>query len=376
MAVTTPCLCSREDAQRAIDFKDAPGTVRAQVDRAIQDAARTIEGRLHRKFHPLDATRYFPWPNYQYAFPWRIWFDQHDLIVATAVTAGTVAIGLDKVFLEPVNSGPPFQWLELDRSSTAAFGGNAATPQHSTVITGTWGYSADTDAAGTLAAAITTTTQTAVTVSDASLVGVGDLLIVGAGTGVAPFPASLGYAGALVPLTGERLLVSDRATATTGQTNLSGAATASAADNVIGVTDGTQVHAGEVLTLDAERMLIQFITGNNVTVKRAWDGTVLATHSLGTTLYADRLLTVLRGQQGTTAATWLINAALVRHRPPSLIRDLAIAESASQVLQETSGYARQAGEGQALRAVIGPGVPDLWDKATTAYGRKMRMRVA
>ena len=68
MSVTTPCYCSRVDAQRAIDFKDSLVTT-AQADRAIQSASRNIEGHLHRLFYPWDGTKWFDWPNYQYAYP-------------------------------------------------------------------------------------------------------------------------------------------------------------------------------------------------------------------------------------------------------------------------------------------------------------------
>jgi hypothetical protein len=61
MSVTTPCYCSRVDAQRAIDFKDSLVTT-AQADRAIQSASRNIEGHLHRLFYPWDGTKWFDWP--------------------------------------------------------------------------------------------------------------------------------------------------------------------------------------------------------------------------------------------------------------------------------------------------------------------------
>ena len=61
MSVTTPAYCSREDAQRSIDFQDN-SISNAQLDRAIQDAARNIEGELHRLFYPIDETRFWDWP--------------------------------------------------------------------------------------------------------------------------------------------------------------------------------------------------------------------------------------------------------------------------------------------------------------------------
>lgn len=376
MAISTPCYCTREDVQRAVDFKDS-ALVNTQADRAIASAARDIEGRLKRRFFPEDRARFFPWPNYQYADPWRLWLNQYDLIVCTLLESplGT-SIPLNQVFLEPVNKEPwePFRSVELDRSTNAVWG-TAPSPQHAIVITGTWGYTAEMDSAGTLAAAVTTTSATAITVSDGSLAGIGDLLILDPGRSAAPFPSAAGYAGALQGYTGERVLVTDRATVTTGQTNVSGAATVSNADVAIGVTDGTQIHAGEVLLLDTEQLLVTGVTGNVLTVKRAWNGTVLAAHSLATTLYAYRLLSVLRGQAGTTAATHLNGAAVSRHRPPPLVRDLAIALAINQVESEGSGWARTVGAGDNVRNATGAGLAQMWQDAITAHGRKARTRV-
>ena len=71
MSVTTPCYCSREDVKLALDFTEtAIGNTR--IDRALQSVAREIEAFMHRRFVPQDASRYFDWPNFQYAYPWRI----------------------------------------------------------------------------------------------------------------------------------------------------------------------------------------------------------------------------------------------------------------------------------------------------------------
>src|SRR5258707_12331650 len=177
-----------------------------------------------------------------------------------------------------------------------------------------------------------------------------------------------------VPSDGEVRVVTEKAAVTTGQTNLSGATTASESDVAITVTSGAAINLGEVLLLDAERLLVTDVTGNVVTVVRQWDGTVLATHAGGTTLNPNRSLTVARGQYGTTAAVHLNNAPLSPHRPPALIRDLCIAEGVNRVLQETSGYSRTVRESDSTQPATGDALADLWDEATTAYGRKARSR--
>jgi hypothetical protein len=160
----------------------------------------------------------------------------------------------------------------------------------------------------------------------------------------------------------------------TGQVQQSGVSTASASDVALGVSDGTKFAVGELLLLDSERMLIVDIAGGVLTVKRAYDGSVLGIHS-GATIYAPRLLTVVRGTLGTTAATHLINAAVARQAPPSLVRDLNLAEAANQVLQETSGYALVVGEGDTVRPASGAGLAELWAEVTAGYGRNTRSRV-
>jgi hypothetical protein len=354
MAISTPCYCTREDVKAALDLKETSRS-NVLVDNAIEAAARNVEDITNRRFYPEDATRKFDWPNYQRTRPWRLWLNQNDLISVTAVTSGGTSIPVNQVFLEPVNgsspvSGTPYTYIELDISTSASFSAGA-TWQRSIAITGTWGYSASTAPAGALAVAMNDTTGTVAQVTDSSQVGVGSLILVGT----------------------ERMLVTDRSMITTAQAQLSGVSTAVNSDVSLTVTDGTKYAVGEVLLLDSERMLIVDIGGNTLTVKRAWDGSVLATHS-GATIYAPRSLTVTRGALGSTAATHLISSAITRYAYPALVVELAIAEAENTILQKTSGYSRTVGEGDSLRLASGAGLADIRARAVAAYGRKARQR--
>lgn len=374
--ISRPCYCNRSDVKRALDL-EVTAVDDARIDRALMSVSETIEGQLHRYFYPLDQTQFLSWPNYQYAAPWRFWFDEsggHDLWVMTQLQSpqGT-SIPLNEVFLEPANRKPgwPFTYMELDRSTTATWG-SASTPQHSIWATGTWGWYGP-QPAGTLAASVGTT-DGSVTVTDGSQADAGDLLILDPGTATAPFPTYLGTAGALGALTGERVIVTGKTTAATGLTQSgSGCSTASASDNALATTGAGSLNTGEVLLLDQEQMLITNITAGVATVKRAWNGTVLATHSAAT-VYAYRTLSVLRGQLGTTAASHSSGAAVSKHFPPGLIRDLAIAEALNRIMQETSAYARTVGSGENAMPAPGAGLADLWAEATTVYARKARIR--
>lgn len=378
MSISRPCYCSRLEAQRAVDFKDGMIS-NAQIDRALQSASEMIEGHLQRVFYPYDATKFLDWPNYQYAYPWRYWLDQHDLLVLTSLQSPSgTSIPLWQVFLEPVNNAgrlPPMPYtrIELDRSTVAAWGAGP-TPQHSIVATGTWGFGADTDPGGALAASCLAT-DTTVTVTDSSVIGVGDLIILSFGRGTAPFPAFPGTAGAIQPYTGERVIVSGQSMTATGLTvSGTGCTTINAADNILATSGSGTLNVGEAIQVDGEQMLITGTTTGGFTVARAWNGSVLAAHATSAGISAPRLLTVLRGQLGTTAAAFPSATAISRHRPPSVIRDLAIAETVNRVLQETSGYARQVGEGDNARPAPGMSLADLWDEAETVRGRKNRQR--
>lgn len=350
MSVTEPCYCTRDAVKKALDVK---GTARSDddVDRSIQAASRAVEGQLHRKFYPQDATRYYDWPSYQYAYPWRIWFDAWELAaIPTSVTTGGVAIPLANIFFEPANSGPPYTYMEINRSTNSAFGAGP-TPQRDVAVTGPFGFNLNTTSAGALAAAVADTTGTAVTVTNGAAAGVGDVLLVDT----------------------ERMLLADKAMSATGQTQSgTGCGTASNADSILTPSGGT-FYVGETLLLDAERMLIVDKAGATVIVKRAWDGTTLATHS-NAAISALRSWTVTRGALGTTAATHLNAAAVSRYTPPSLVTQLSLAEAENNLLQGISGYARTVGSADNARPVSGQALADIRAQAYAQYGRKVRRR--
>lgn len=355
MAVYQACYCTRRDVMDASDIRQTQDNVR-QVDSAMQASVGDIDGLCKRRFWNSIQTQLWDWPNYQRADPWRIWFDERELADVTVnvpvVTTGGTLIPSSAIFWGPWNYSPPFTYLELNRSQSYSFG-VGPTPQQDVAITGNFGYWTKTRPAGALAAAVSSTTATAVTVTDSSLADVGDVIIAGT----------------------ESMLVSDNAMADTGQAQTGdGCTTASAKDNVLTVASGAAIHAGEPLQLDAEWMLALSVTGNNVTVERAYGGTVLDSHA-NAEVYALRALTVIRGFGGTTAATHLSSASLTAALVPSQVRELAIAESQNYTYQKTSGYARTVGGEGTVKFVPGGSLPDLRKRVWTHYARKMRTGV-
>jgi hypothetical protein len=349
-----PWYCDREDVQTALDVREAAHNS-VQLDRAIDSASRSIEGLLKRKLYPVTATRYFDWPNRDYAAAWRLWLDENELISVTTLTAGGTAIAAADYFLEPVNSGPPYRWIDLDLASTASFT-NQSTHQRAISIVGLFGYSNNQLPAGTLSEALDAS-ETAVDVSDASLVGVGSLLTVDS----------------------ERMLVTGRSALDTGQ-NLASNMTAVKNDQTVDVASGAALHVGEILIIENERMKVIEITGNNATVIRGYDGTTLAAHTAPLDVYALRTLTVTRGALGTTAATHDTAAAVTKWEVPGTVKALCVAEAINVHAQETSAYGRRTGSDEAERDSggtensSGMGLPDMRYQAKTRYGRKFRKR--
>lgn len=346
---------TREDVMRALDSKLTARNA-GQVDRALESASRDVEALCHRRFYPETATRSFDWPSSQGARPWRLWLDDCELISVTTLTSGGTSIAASDFFLEPNRSGPPYSRIEIDLDSSAAFGGGD-THQRAITVTGLWGYRDDETAAGTLTAAVSSTTVTTLSVTGAAA-------------------AALGV-GSVLRVDSERLLVTGRAMADTGQ-NVGGSGLTAQANSVtVAVSDGTAFAVDEVLLVDSERLLVVDIAGNQLTVKRAWDGSVLSAHSAGADIYASRTLTIARGALGTTAATHSNGATVHRWDPPGPVRDLAIAESVTQLTSETAGYARtrKSGEGgTSERSMDATALAGLRERVYVSHGRKGRVR--
>ena len=348
--------CTRESVQDAFDVKEAAHRS-TQIDDAIRSASDDIDGWLNRHKHglaPRIATRYFPWPARNYAPAWRLWLDENELVSVTTLTAGGTEIVAADYFLEPVNSGPPYTHIEIDLDSSASFT-NTGTNQRAISIVGTWGIGDDQKAAGALENPIASTSTTTVDVTRSDVVGVGSVLKVDS----------------------ERMLVTEKQALDSTQ-NLASAMNALKNDQVVDVSDGTLFFKGELILIDSERMRITDITGNNLTVVRAYDGSTLAAHSLGADVYVYRRLTVERGALGTTAATHADAASVTVWEVPELVRDLAKAEAITRLEQEWSAYGARVYSDEAERdssgteVASGRGLTDLRKSCARRYKRKFR----
>jgi hypothetical protein len=343
--------CSREDIMRALDVQMTARN-RRQIDAVIEAASRSVEGLCHRRFYPVQATRYFDWPARPAGgyTPWVLRLDASELISATSVTSGGINIPLEDINLEPNRSGPPFNRVEIKLSTSAAYGGGS-TYQRDVTISGLWGYRTTESTLGATTAAVTSATATTLTVDGptSAVVGVGSILRVDS----------------------EQMIVTERAQTSIGQT---GTITANKGDVSLTVANGSAFAVDEVILLDSERMRIDDIAGNTLTVERAYDGTVLAAHTAAT-IYAPRSLTVTRGALGTTADTHGAASTVYLWQPPGLIRQLVKAEAIWALLQERSGWFRLASStGKSAPEVSRTALEALRDQAYTEHGRKARHR--
>jgi hypothetical protein len=342
---------TREDVKAALDIRETARNNK-EVDSAIDSASRTVEGALNRVFYPTNATRYFDWPNFQYARSWRLYLEQHELVSVSLLTSGGVTISSSDYYLEPINDGPPYTRIELRLDHSESFG-KGTTHQRDVAVTGVFCGCALYDLpSGTLGEALDNS-ETGVDVSDSAAIGV----------------------GSIIKVESERMLVTEKTMKDTGVNIDAGdSLTASMADVSITASTLTGIPiVGETILIDSERMLVVDVAGLIITVKRASDGSVLATHAGGADIYAPRTLTVSRAALGTSAATHADTTAITRHEVPALITEFTVALALNTLLQRSSGYARVSGQGDNAQEFTGRGIAAIQDDAMTAYGRLARI---
>lgn len=346
-----PTYCTREDVKAALDVQETARD-NAQIDRLIDAGARSIEGFLARRFWPLQATRTFDWPNPQLPRAWRLWLDYWELISVTSVVNAGVTFAPTDYLLRP-DWGPPYNLIEINLQHNAAFGGGV-TYQRVVQITGIFGYNNTQTQAGTITSALSDTTGTALAISNSAAIGVGNLVTVDS----------------------EVMLVTDKIYSDTGAAT-TGALTAQNSGNLVGVPNGAAFAVNETILIDGETMLITKIAGNNLIVRRAWDGSPLAAHNSGAEIFAPRQCVVIRGAAGSTAATHLNAAAASVWTPPALIRQLNIAEAVVGLISENVGYAesQRGATSTSARKLEFHRMEDLRTRAYNAFGRKARQRV-
>ena len=330
-----PTYATVEQLQAATDFKTT-GYETDRLKRLLESASALIDRKFHRHFYPLTETRTYTDP--YFTTPRRttssgFWLEA-DLQSLTSATADSTAQTVGDIELYSSTYGPPYSWVGLTGSDID--------------LVGVWGYTNDTESAGTITANIASTTATTCACSNSSAVGLGDLITINS----------------------ERFIVTGKAMLDTGVDFSSGGTTADVSDNAI-TMDGAGLLVGETILADAEKMLIvEYNSGTEVaTVKRAYDGSILATHTTPS-VYAPRTLTITRGATGSTAATHTSADAISRNVAPPLITSLCVAEALVGYEQEASGFARTIGSGDNTREAKGVGLAAIRRDASVYQRRR------
>lgn len=349
-----PFYATREEIKAELDVKETARS-NTRIDRALADATEAVDGLTHRVFYPQLDTRKFDWPPRQGGTSWILRLDSNELISVSSLISGGTTITASDYLLRRADdrAAPPYTRIEINLAGSGAFGGGD-TYQQDIVITGLFGYRNDETSTGTTTEAL-----------DASETGIDVDAATSAAVGV----------GSLLRIDSERVIVTGRAQLDTGQT-LGGSGLTNINNSVtVTVQSGAAFAAGETILIDGERMRVDDIAGNTLVVTRAWDGSTIAAHTVGATVYAPRTLTVERGALGTTAGTHLTAAPVYRWDAPGPVRQLCVAEALTDLLQGRSGYARTAGSGDSERETSGLGLKDLRDRVYgSELARKGRMR--
>lgn len=336
-------LITREAAKRAANLHG--DALDFQVDALIQSVSDELHGRpaslLHQHFFPVTAERKYRWPQRDNMGQGGTLFldaDGHvgNLLDLTGLTKDddtATAIATGDVILAS-SAGPPYHKIEIDQSS-AAFFSFLGTVQEAVRVTGRWGYSEATLAAGRLDGALSEAAVTML-VTNGALIDVGQTIKIGT----------------------ESIFVSARTDADLGINThgSTGAMSALLTDTTLTLVTnpGDAVVVGEILRIGSERMRVTAInTTSSFEAERAWDGTTLAAHSTGDDVFIFRTFTIERGVNGTTDAGQSDDAAIVKYDPPSDIQRYCLAEVVSRLAQEQAGYGRFIGTGDGAVEVRG-----------------------
>jgi len=285
-----------------------------------------------------------------------LWLDQ-DLISVTTLQSEAqnttpTTISSSDFFLEPNNQGPPYDRIEIDLSSTAAYQAGD-TPQRSISVAGSWGYTSTTRSGGTVASGLDSdSAATTMVCSNGSRIGVGDTLLIQS----------------------EQVFVSERDFAALDSKLINGALTANQSEVTITVDSSHGIGAAEVIRVGSEQMFVVSVATNDLTVIRAYNGSVLAVHSDDTAIHINRTLTIERGINGTTAATHADATSITPYEPPMDIQSLCIGESLAMFAQEEAQWGRAIGPGDAARDIT---TLDLAARKqrTVEYYSRVRMAV-
>jgi len=300
--------------QEVIDDLGLSGDERGLFDR-IKQASDQVE-RMFGAFIPETETRYFQGDGSQV-------LEVPPLLAVTTLTVDGDAITA-YALRNPNNATRPLwtngpylriKYLDGIWSTDDDFDGG-----YGNAVSGRWGlYEATEDLGITGTQASTSTTD--LTVADGSKLCPGMVLLIGS----------------------EQELVSALGAGSTLTSLVNGAIDEE--DEEIAIDNGAEVKIGETIQIDVEDLFIRKINGNTLAVERGWNSTKRASHADNAAIKVYRTFTVVRGVNGTTAATHS-SAAISRYLAPANVNWLTRQIAGLMRGKAKSGFAGKSGGGE------------------------------
>ena len=326
----------------------------AAIGRLIEAVSRAVDSATHTRFIPETAVRKYEF-NQRNVRSNRLYFDADLFSMTTLTDRGSEQRALTEgaeYLLLPDNAGPPFYAAEILRSQGVSYEGGAQTSQQSFEATGLWSATAETVAASVVAVnSITDAIGTSIHVKDGGKVGVGDTLLIES----------------------EQVFISGRDDVDL-LVNLSGALTADETDTNVGLSGAPvdPVNVGEVLRIGTERMRVTAVnTTTSFEVERMYDGTTLAAHDNAVDIFMRRTYTMVRGVNGTTAASHADDTVFTRYVAPPLIEEVVLAEVLQLFHRQESGFTQRVGAGESQVTLRPESLKALQKRAYGAHRRNL-----
>jgi len=116
-------------------------------------------------------------------------------------------------------------------------------------------------------------------------------------------------------------------------------------DEVVGVDDGSEFNTGEVLLIGNEDLLITRIIGNDLTVERGWNNSLIDAHSDDDPISVYRTFSVERAVNGTTAAAHT-NKPVERYLIPADVNWLCRQIAGLMYMKAKSGFQGRTGNAE------------------------------
>lgn len=327
--MSTPFYCTREDVKASPEIKTS-ARMNALVDQKIAAATTSINGLLLRRFYPEYRTVSFDFPRCDGSPSYQLWLGYNELVSVAQVTVGGTA----------TTDYTLKRFDELDEAP------------YSILEIGSIGFADPVEITGTYAGCRINETKVGVLAQD--------LAALDTATANVTWNTPRFGVGSILRVDDERMIITERTWVDTGQNTVS-ELTARQDSVTVTVATGSAFAPEEYILIDGEILRVDQVAGNLLTLSRAQDGTVLAAHAVGADIYAMTGVQLERGALGTTIAAHTTTAPIYRYDVPSLIQELAVAETVASLQQASEAYKN-----------VRQGLDDLRKMAMQEYGRTNR----